>query len=105
MSMKKNVLFMTMLSLAACTTNSKPPSVDIDDSVKKIMSINEICKVEDIIADSSRMDVQGDTAWHRINKQLIRVKMGDNYYLRRETKNSIETVMTYYYDDLHKDGR
>ena len=85
--------------MMSCKGRQQPtPEYDVQESTEKLMSIDDICKVEDIIADSSLMNAQGDTAWRKINDQLIRIKMGSNYYLRKETKDGSVTNFTYRYD-------
>lgn len=66
----------------------------IDDMV----DIDEIGTIEGVIADSSYMEAKGDTAWRRINDQMIRVRIGKNCYLRKETKDANVTSLTYKYD-------
>lgn len=93
------VLILVIVTLLMACQQSKKPAKDyIQESTEKLMSIDEICKVEDIIADSSLMNAQGDTAWRKVNDQLIRIKLGDNYYLRKETKDGSVTNFTYRYD-------
>lgn len=93
------VLILVIVTLLMACQQSKKPTKDyIQESTEKLMSIDDICKVEDIIADSSLMNAQGDTAWCKVNDQLIRIKMGDNYYLRKETKDGSVTNFTYRYD-------
>ncbi len=85
--------------MMSCKGHQQPtPEYDVQESTEKLMSIDDICKVEDIIADSSLMNAQGDTAWRKINDQLVRIKMGSNYYLRKETKDGSVTNFTYRYD-------
>ena len=85
--------------MMSCKGRQQPtPEYDVQESTEKLMSIDDICKVEDIIADSSLMNAQGDTAWRKINDQLVRIKMGSNYYLRKETKDGYVTNFTYRYD-------
>ena len=99
MSSKLFPLLILGTMLVACKGHQQPPvSPDIQETVEKLMSIDDICKVEDIIADSSLMNAQGDTAWCKVNDQLIRIKLGDNYYLRKETKDGSVTNFTYRYD-------
>lgn len=93
------VLILVIVTLfMACQQSKKPAKDYIQESTEKLMSIDDICKVEDIIADSSLMNAQGDTAWRKVNDQLIRIKMGDKYYLRKETKDGSVTNYTYRYD-------
>ena len=93
------VLILVIVTLLMACQQSKKPAKDyMQESTEKLMSIDEICKVEDIIADSSLMNAQGDTAWRKVNDQLIRIKLGDNYYLRKETKDGSVTNFTYRYD-------
>lgn len=98
--MRKSIFIvsMTVLFLLGCKESKKPAKDYIQESTEKLMSIDDICKVEDVIADSSLMNAQGDTAWCKVNDQLIRIKMGDNYYLRKETKDGSVTNYTYRYD-------
>lgn len=93
------VLILVIVTLLMACQQSKKPAKDyIQESTEKLMSIDDICKVEDIIADSSLMNAQGDTAWCKVNDQLIRIKLGDNYYLRKETKDGSVTNFTYRYE-------
>ena len=99
--MKRFVFFMVMAALlAGC--NGKENRTDnrfVRESVEKIVSIDEISEVENIIADSSLMNATGDRAWKTLNDKMIRVKVGDRYYLRMETKDGNITSLTYRYDD------
>lgn len=92
------LILVIVTMLMACQQSKKPAKDYIQESTEKLMSIDDICKVEDIIADSSLINAQGDTAWCKVNDQLIRIKMGDNYYLRKETKDGSVTNFTYRYD-------
>ena len=98
--MRKFIFIVSLLSLflLGCNDSKKPAKDYIKESTEMLMSIDDICKVEDIIADSSLMNAQGDTAWHKVNGQLIRIKMGNNYYLRKETKDGSVTNFTYRYE-------
>ena len=98
--MRKSIFIVSLaiLFLLSCKEFKKPAKDYILESTEKLMSIDDICKVEDIIADSSLMNAQGDTAWRKVNDQLIRIKMGDNCYLRKETKDGSVTNYTYRYD-------
>lgn len=100
--MMNKKLFSLVLGIAllvACKGHQQPSTEpDIQESVEKLMSIDEICKVEDVIADSSLMNAPGDTAWRKVNDQLIRMKIGTTYYLRHETKNGTITDVTYRYE-------
>jgi len=98
--MRKSIFIvsMTVLFLLGCKESKKPAKDYIQESTEKLLSIDDICKVEDIIADSSLMNAQGDTVWRKVNDQLIRIKMGDKYYLRKETKDGSVTNYTYRYD-------
>lgn len=92
------IVSLAVLFLLSCKEAKKPAKDYIQESTEKLMSIDDICKVEDIIADSSLMNAQGDTSWRKVNDLLIRIKMGDNYYLRKETKEGSVTNFTYRYD-------
>ena len=92
------IVFLTVLSFLGCKEAKKPAKDYVQESTEKLMSIDDIFNLEDIIADSSLMNAQGDTAWRKVNDQLIRIKMGDNCYLRKETKDGSVTNFTYRYD-------
>ena len=99
MNKKLFPLVLGIALLVACKGHQQPPTEpDVQESVEKLMSIDEICKVEDIIADSSLMNATGDSAWRKVNDHLIRVKIGSTYYLRQESKNGTITNITYKYD-------
>ena len=99
MNKKLFPLVIGMALMVVCKGHQQPSTEpDVQESVEKLMSIDEICKVEDVIADSSLMNAPGDTAWRKVNDQLIRVKIGTTYYLRHETKNGTITDVTYRYD-------
>lgn len=99
--MKRFVFFMVLAALlAGC--NGRKDRADgcfVRESVERIVSIDEISEVEDIVADSSLMNVSGDRAWKPVNDKLTRVKVGDKFYLRMETKEGNVTSLTYRYDD------
>lgn len=92
------LLIMIVALLMACKGQQPPTEPDVQESVEKLMSIDEICKVEDIIADSSLMEAAGDSAWRKVNDHLIRVKIGSTFYLRQESENGTITNITYRYD-------
>lgn len=99
--MKRFVFFMVLAALmAGC--NGRKDRADgrfMRESVERIVSIDEISEVEDIVADSSLMNASGDRAWKPVNDKLTRVKVGDKCYLRMETKEGNITSLTYRYDD------
>lgn len=96
----RNFLFMTLLAavIMGCQQQRKATPPDVSPSVEKMMTVDDIYKCERIISDSSLLDAKGDTAWKRVNAQVIRIKMGDKYYLRRETKEGTVTDFTYRYE-------
>ena len=89
---------MMLLVIIISCQKSKVQSFDVSSSVEKIMSVDDIYKCERIISDSSLMEAMGDTAWRRVNSQTIRIKIGSNYYIRRETKEGTVTDFTYWYE-------
>ena len=99
--MKRFVFFMVLAALlAGCNgRNDRADRRFVRESVERIVSIDEISEVEDIVADSSLMNASGDRAWKPVNDKLTRVKVGDKCYLRMETKEGNVTSLTYRYDD------
>lgn len=99
--MKKFVFFMVLaLGLTtACRKKSSSDGCFVNESVERLVTIDEIGIVETIIADSSLMNASGDRAWKPLNDRMIRVKNGEKCYLRMETKNGTVTNLTYRYDD------
>lgn len=96
----RKLLFITLLTAVTvgCQQAKKSVPVDVSSSVEKLMSVDDIYKIEHVLADSSLMDAKGDTAWRRINDKLIRVKIGNNCYLRQETEDGTVTAFTYGYE-------
>lgn len=96
----KKIFFVFLLGIILTSCKEKKASSNnfIEESVEKLLTIDEISKVEDIISDSSFMEAKGDTVWRRINDKMIRVKVGKLYYLRMETKDGSVTNLTYKYD-------
>ena len=99
--MKRFVFFMVLAALlAGCNgRNDRADRRFVRESVERIVSIDEISEVEDIVADSSLMNASGDRAWKPVNDKLTRVKVGNRCYLRMETKEGNVTSLTYRYDD------
>lgn len=91
------MIFLAALTVG-CQQAKKPEPIDVSASVKILMSVDEIYKIEHVIADSSFLNAKGDTAWRRLNTKLIRVKIGENCYIRRETKDGTVTAFTYGYE-------
>lgn len=93
------VLILVIVTLLMACQQSKKPAKDyIQESTEKMMSIDDICKVEDIIADSSLMDAKGDTAWRKVSDKMIRIKIRDKYYLRQQNSDGSITGFTYRYE-------
>ena len=99
MSSKLFSLLILGTMLVACKGHQQSPvPPDVQESVEKLMSIDDICKVEDIIADSSLMDAKGDTTWRKVSDKMIRIKIHDKYYLRQQTSDGTITGFTYRYE-------
>lgn len=99
--MKWFVFFMVltaMLSVGCRNSNQNPAKNDVE-SVEKLLSIDEIAKAEEILADSSLMNADGDKSWKRLGSNMVRIKYGNRYYLRMETEKGSVTSVTYKYDD------
>ena len=98
----KRFVFLMVLAALLAGCNGRKGRADgrfVRESVERIVSIDEISEVEDIVADSSLMNASGDRAWKPVNDKLTRVKVGDRCYLRMETKEGNVTSLTYRYDD------
>ena len=97
---RTSLLLAIVFFVCSACKEAKTASPDFSvESAEKIMSIDEIREVEKLIDDSTFMDAKGDTAWHRINSQMVRVKIGGNYYLRKESQEGSVTSMTYSYGE------
>lgn len=59
--------------------------------------IDVFTEVEEIIADSSLMNADGEKSWAK-EGNFIRVKDGKKFYLRKETDKEILYVKTYRYE-------
>lgn len=87
-----------MLSVGCRNSNQNPAKSD-EESVEKLLSIDEIAKAEEILADSSLMNADGDKSWKRLGSNMVRIKYNNRYYLRMETEKGSVTSVTYKYDD------
>lgn len=96
----KNLLIitLTLLILSGCKEHKKTLPDYLNDSAEKLVDIDNINIIEKVIADSTYMEAKGDTAWKQISDKLIRIKMGQNCYLRQETNDNIITSYTYRYE-------
>lgn len=87
-----------MLSVGCRNSNQNHAKSD-EESVEKLLSIDEIAKAEEILADSSLMNADGDKSWKRLGSNMVRIKYNNRYYLRMETEKGSVTSVTYKYDD------
>lgn len=92
------IVLTAMLSVG-CRNSNQNPAKDDEESVGKLLSIDEIAKAEEILADSSLMNADGDKSWKRLGSNMIRIKYNNRYYLRMETEKGSVTSVTYKYDD------
>lgn len=99
--MKWFVFFMVLTAMLSvgCRNSNQNPAKDDEESVEKLLSIDEIAKAEEILADSSLMNADGDKSWKRLGSNMIRIKYNNCYYLRMETEMGSVTSVTYKYDD------
>lgn len=99
--MKWFVFFMVLTAMLSvgCRNSNQNPAKDDEESVEKLLSIDEIAKAEEILADSSLMNADGDKSWKRLGSNMVRIKYGNRYYLRMETEKGSVTSVTYKYDD------
>lgn len=95
------VLFMILTAMLSvgCRNSNQNPAKDDEESVEKLLSIDEIAKAEEILADSSLMNADGDKSWKRLGSSMVRIKYNNRYYLRMETEKGSVTSITYKYDD------
>lgn len=97
--MKRIFLFSAIFfCFLGCKENRKPIPDYTSESVEKLLSIDDILKVEEIIENPAFEEAAGDTAWHRINKEIVRIKIGKKYYLRQETREGYTVDYTYRYE-------
>ena len=92
-------MILTAMLSVGCRNSNQNPAKDDEESVEKILSIDEIAKAEEILADSSLMNADGDKSWKRLGSNMVRIKYGNRYYLRMETEKGSVTSITYKYDD------
>lgn len=99
--MKWFVFFMVLTAMLSvgCRNSNQNPVKDDEESVEKLLSIDEIAKAEEILADSSLMNADGEKSWKRLGSNMVRIKYGNRYYLRMETEKGSVTSVTYKYDD------
>ena len=98
--MKQIVLFaIGVLSFMSCNNGKHTTErIGTDQSViDEMANIDEICEIEEIIADSTLMNGKGDRAW-KMEGGMIRIKNGNKYYLRKQENDGNVTTMTYRYD-------
>ena len=88
------MIFAAALLLTACNgKKTEAQESTTEEVLRDMVDIDMIIMIEDII---------GDNAWKVIGGGKIRVKIGDSYYLRKETKDGTVTSMTYMYDNEPK---
>lgn len=95
------VFFMVLTAMLSvgCRNSGKDPVKSNEESVEKLLSIDEIAKAEEILADSSLMNADGEKSWKRLGSNMVRIKYNNHYYLRIETEKGSVTSVTYKYDD------
>lgn len=92
-------MILTAMLSVGCRNSNQNPAKDDEESVEKLLSIDEIAKAEEILADSSLMNADGDKSWKRLGSNMVRIKYNNRYYLRMETEKGSVTSVTYKYDD------
>ena len=96
------IVFAAALLLAGCkgkSSQTEMPDITSDMVMADMVNIDEIEECEAILADSSLMNGTGEKAWNQKDSGLIRIKNGDKYYLRMNTKEGNVTAVTYRYID------
>ena len=99
--MKQVVLFtIAFLALVSCNDSKhKTENVTTDQTViDEMVNIDEICDIEEIIADSTLENAAGDPSWRKVGSGMIRVRRNGKFYLRMETDSGTVTDVTYQYD-------
>lgn len=99
---KTIILFAAALLLAACKDASQKGNDHANRSrtvIEEMSDIDRMVNLEEIVADSSLMDADGDVSWHPINEKMIRIRNGNRYYLRLIKENETVTHVTYSYDN------
>lgn len=95
---------MATLTVASCKESKQPVQALTDDALttdavtNDMVNIDEISECEKIVEDSTLENGKGEKAWKRVGGK-IRIKNGDRFYLRRETKDGNVTTVTYRYTD------
>lgn len=105
--MKKCVFFMVPMALIAiclmtgCNNSQKGKDVVTTNeaTLQNMVNIDEITEIESIIADSTLENADGELSWKKVGSGMIRIKKGENFYLRMEIKDGSVTSMTYRYDN------
>lgn len=105
--MKKCVFFMVPMALIAiclmtgCNNSQKGKDVVTTNeaTLQDMVNIDEITEIESIIADSTLENADGELSWKKVGSGMIRIKKGEKFYLRMETKEGSVTSMTYRYDN------
>ena len=93
------------LLLAACkdggtTVKDKDPAPLTSETVTDDMvDIDAIMACEQIVADTTLRDANGETTWHQVGAGIVRIRHKGRYYLRMETQNGTVTAVTYRYAD------
>lgn len=96
--MKKFIILAVMSAvMLSCQISKSKDSNKQSEAFEIIMNREDISQCENIVKDSSYMDSKGDTAWHRINKHTIEIKMGKNCYLLRENADGLIISAKYHY--------
>ena len=105
--MKKCVFFKVPMALIAiclmtgCNNSQKGKDVVTTNeaTLQDMVNIDEITEIESIIADSTLENADGELSWKKVGSGMIRIKKGEKFYLRMETKEGSVTSMTYRYDN------
>lgn len=100
---KYYIIFAATLLLTACNgKKTEAQEGTTEEVLRDMVDIDRIIMIEDIIGDSTLLNGTGENTWKVIGGGKIRVKIGDSYYLRMETKDGTVTSMTYVYDNEPK---
>ena len=92
---------LTVFLLTACSsgTDKGVARETSEETIADMVNVDEITECEKIITDSSLMDGKGEKAWRRVNDRMIRIKIGEKYYLRMTDADGSITSVTYEYEN------
>ena len=84
---------LTALLTVGCKNSRENIAKNNEESIEKLLTIDEITKAEEILSDSSLMNAKGDKSWKKLGKNMYRIKYNKHYYLKVETEKVASQVL------------